>query len=126
MTAPDWAERKVREIQDAWLLGIDLAGSPTLFARIASALVEARNRGALEEHEDWAVREAAICPEDFGFDEVILSLNEKLRVAVEALEFYETYVPTSRAITPDSAAYEREFGIGKRASEALAEIRGNK
>lgn len=53
-----------------------------------------------------------------------LKTDAKLRLAVKALEFYQNHVPLQWAVTPESAKYEREFGIGRRATEALAKIRG--
>jgi hypothetical protein len=53
-------------------------------------------------------------------------LRETLKVAEEALEYYQNYIPGHRMITPESAAYEKELGVGRRAREALAEIRDKK
>jgi hypothetical protein len=37
----------------------------------------------------------------------------------EALEYYRDYIPPHKVITPESAAYEREYGHGRKAREAL-------
>jgi hypothetical protein len=42
------------------------------------------------------------------------------------LEFYENHIPYTRMITHESADYEREYGIGRKAREALAKIREGK
>lgn len=41
---------------------------------------------------------------------------------VEALKKYMHHIPVHRVISPESAAYEQEFGIGRLARETLAEI----
>ena len=56
-------------------------------------------------------------------DERISALEQALKVAVSALERYEHYVCAHTVLTPESAKFQREFGIGKIAVEALAEIR---
>jgi hypothetical protein len=56
----------------------------------------------------------------------IARLIAALKVATEALEFYENHIPYTRMITHESADYEREYGIGRKAREALAKIREGK
>ena len=38
--------------------------------------------------DEWEEKEAACCPEDFGFEEVIKSLQTKLDVAISTLLYY--------------------------------------
>jgi len=38
------------------------------------------------------------------------------------MKYYEGYISPFRVITPESAAYEREYGSGRVAREALARI----
>lgn len=50
------------------------------------------------------------------------TLIEVCRVQSEALEYYKTYIPVHRIITPESAMYEQAFGMGRIAAEAQARV----
>lgn len=88
----------------------------------------------LLDHIEWLTRERddyyasmrlleeALSKEDEALIAERDALAEKLKTATEALKHYEGYINPFRAITPESAAYEREYGTGRVAHEALTRI----
>lgn len=57
----------------------------------------------------------ALCGSEIG------KLLDVVYVMEKALQHYLNYIPPIRMISPESAAFEREYGAGKIAREALAE-----
>ena len=70
-----------------------------------------------KELDEWEVKEAACCPEDFGFEEVIKSLQTKLDVAVEALRKYATAGNWN-----EYTYFDGEYAGGQLAEEALKRL----
>jgi len=64
--------------------------------------------------DEWEEKEAACCPEDFGFEEVIKSLRKQLEVAVEAID---------TIINPDSPFASSKY-IAREAKAKINRIGG--
>jgi hypothetical protein len=81
---------------------------------------------ANDDGDDVSVFEWA-APEDIAADSFKAGWEaqsqEALDVAVKALEYYMNHIPYFRPVTPESAAYEKEFGSGRKAREALEQVR---
>jgi len=131
-------EERAREIVEKWFEGI-LRGEGTfaqirisesvyfaLVNRITDALeasaAEARAR-ALEEAGVVLANEVASSNAHYGAASLAIRRRDaQLALAKEALEFYASYIPPHRPISPESADFERNFGIGRVASQALAKL----
>lgn len=55
---------------------------------------------------------------------IVLALLDQIEAYEKALKHYENFIPVHRVISEESAAWEREYGVGRVAQEVLKRFEG--